>query len=191
MLHLEMKLHRSDAASDSIAVAGAETAACECLNWKKTYADGLVKCGDGLEVPDVSKTSQYQGPFCQDFPGMNDTAFFPNADHKYCINAEKMTGPKVKGHPGPWCYVSSECPALRGGRSVNEKIKGDAQLMAVMAYEWEGPTASSGRSLLTQRSRLNATTPVIGASLKNDTFTILYGKEAWEVHDGPRGKCVQ
>mmetsp|Transcript_65994 Transcript_65994/g.148304 ORF Transcript_65994/g.148304 Transcript_65994/m.148304 type:complete len:236 (-) Transcript_65994:33-740(-) len=201
MLHVDIKLHRSAVASNTSDV-GADAAACQCLNWKQTYESRLVKCGAAFDV------------------GFCDLGLFLNFDHKYCINAEMATGPQQKVYPGSWCYVSSQCQTLRGGTAINSDISfkmctkedddtlgelppaelfalsehmvppGDGQMMVLMAYDWAGPADGEG-TLLTVQGSLDPQTPVVGASLKFDTFTAVYGKEVWEVWDGPRGQCMQ
>jgi len=218
MLHVDIKLHRSAVASNTSDV-GADAAACQCLNWKETYASGLVKCGDGLELTDDTLSWHEDVEFCHGHTP-SEVPFFPGADHKYCVNAEKVKGSQPKLYPGQWCYVSSQCQTLQGGKAVNSAISykmctkedddtlgelppaelfalsehmvppGDGQMMVLMAYDWAGPADGEG-TLLTVQGSLDPQTPVVGASLKFDTFTAVYGKEVWEVWDGPRGQCMQ
>lgn len=221
MLQMDTEVLRSLVASNTSDV-GAEAAACQCLNWKNTYASGLVKCGDGLELTDSELELHPDVEFCHDFPGLHGTAFFPHADHKYCINGEKVKGLQQKRYPGQWCYVSSECQALRGGKAVNSLISykmcaaedddtlgelppaqlealgrqlaektgwSDGQMLVLMAYDWAGPAEGEG-TLVNLQGSLDPQKPAVGASLKADTFTVVYGKEVWEAHDGPGIHCV-
>mmetsp|Transcript_93763 Transcript_93763/g.201302 ORF Transcript_93763/g.201302 Transcript_93763/m.201302 type:complete len:261 (-) Transcript_93763:34-816(-) len=194
--------------------------ACQCLNWKTTYADGLVNCGDGLEVSDQTITASHPDEaYCL------GVSFFLGQDHNYCVNAESNQGVHPKRHFGQWCYVSSLCQTLNGGKTINnatslkmciaegddtlgeltpaqlfalsESINSDSQLMVLEAYDWTGPMASEDDwegNLTWQNAMLNRVSPqrpVVGASMTKDVYTIIYKQEVWETREGASGACVQ
>lgn len=82
-----------------------EYSACTCLNWKKTYASGLVKCGHGKELTTLSHHSDLSHE--QVFPFVHfETCvdFFERLDHNHCVNTDFHSDGTHS-----WCYVSSEC----------------------------------------------------------------------------------
>lgn len=110
--------------------AGAEDAACECLNWKRLYDAGDVVCGEGLELYEMTKPrltlSLAEAAFS--WKGLGYLAyweycstFFRRMDNNFCVNAA-MTEYATTDLPGQtWCYVSDECAALNGGQKVPDK----------------------------------------------------------------------
>jgi len=190
------------------------TDACSCLNWATTYRSGRVKCGDGLELTDPELAEHEDVEFCHNFPGMPDSAFFPHQDHTMCVKALKSKGPEPVPYPGTWCYVSSACQALNGGRAVNpstsfkkcgsgdrklsdlppkqlfafaKQMNLDYQMIILMSYPWGGPAEMQGELSFKD---VTGTGAFVGASAKQDTFRVINNNSTvWEVQNVP--ECVQ
>mmetsp|Transcript_13379 Transcript_13379/g.39068 ORF Transcript_13379/g.39068 Transcript_13379/m.39068 type:complete len:338 (-) Transcript_13379:87-1100(-) len=94
--------------------------ACTCLNWRDTYAERKVECGKGLEyVPatrrgmsGIKAAETFHKRFCVQFYQRIDDNFCVNVDHTLTLDPMDYTGHQ-------WCYVSSQCGSLLGGKLVD------------------------------------------------------------------------
>lgn len=102
-----------------------DASSCACLNWKEVYASGAVSCGQGHEFYTEEVYGHCKGytheqcvandnEFCK---GQSYNGFFPHQDHNYCMKKSQDWDNKQD-----WCYVSSNCSDLRGGRSASEQV---------------------------------------------------------------------
>uniref|UniRef100_A0A7S1WJR0 Kringle domain-containing protein n=1 Tax=Alexandrium catenella TaxID=2925 RepID=A0A7S1WJR0_ALECA len=95
---------------------------CKCLNWKEAYGSSKVECGAGLELTDKELKTHPDNELCHEVAEKPGLSFFLNADHGYCMIAEKVEGPQKKDYPGSWCYVDSSCQQRNGGKAVNDAV---------------------------------------------------------------------
>jgi len=101
---------------------------CGCLSWRQLYASDRVFCGEGLEFHVLEGALGYDLPgisFIEtNFKQVYDqfcTTFLKRLDARYCINVGMQAyGAQVLA-AAQWCYVSSACAELNGGRAVPEK----------------------------------------------------------------------
>lgn len=110
---------------------------CECLQWRDVYRHGQALCGEYAEIsniirpmrwnlslddlasiPDFHATAAYYKEKCSDFVTQLDDNLCLNLDgHSFsgwmpeATDFEKST----------WCYVSSACRELQGGRQIPSK----------------------------------------------------------------------
>mmetsp|Transcript_13060 Transcript_13060/g.24024 ORF Transcript_13060/g.24024 Transcript_13060/m.24024 type:complete len:298 (-) Transcript_13060:30-923(-) len=103
-------------------------APCDCLNWKEVYARQRVLCGEGFELLDIAnKDLQYVDLWWMKHysldPAYNHscTRFFEQMNNNYCVNVVRDSRQWPKWSGVQWCYVSSECQNLNGGRYVTNK----------------------------------------------------------------------
>lgn len=91
--------------------------ACRCLNWREAYRTNGVGCGRALEyylltgkgVPGPKAAKMVGEEFCG--------KFFQRIDASFCVNVEFTHAPTTyRGRQ--WCYVSSKCTQLGGGKAV-------------------------------------------------------------------------
>jgi len=188
------------------------SSACACQNFAELYRSKKVKCGDGLEKTDEELLSHPDVEYCADFPGLPNSAFYPKQDHNMCVKVHKVKSGEPSPFPGMWCYVSAQCTELHGGEKVNseasfkicqskddkmlsqlppselfslvKKLDADAQMMALMAYKWEGPAEGTG-DLTDMKLDADMTEPVVGASSMPDAFTVRWKNQVWRIHDDP------
>lgn len=107
---------------------------CSCLNWMHVYRAGLADCGQGLELTTKqrkigpSQSHLSKGKSCDSHSVKAENAcksqtpaFYPMQDHYYCLktHSEKNSEPE-KDHSN-WCYVSTQCKDLRGGKKLNNE----------------------------------------------------------------------
>jgi len=78
---------------------------CDCLSWKQVYKNNVTKCGSALELRFSPTAHLQKSKYCGQF--------YEKLDQKACVNT--MTGTEGVGQ---WCYVSSACTELNGGRAV-------------------------------------------------------------------------
>eukprot|EP00420_Gonyaulax_spinifera_P022974 CAMPEP_0197916638 /NCGR_PEP_ID=MMETSP1439-20131203/82329_1 /TAXON_ID=66791 /ORGANISM="Gonyaulax spinifera, Strain CCMP409" /LENGTH=263 /DNA_ID=CAMNT_0043538673 /DNA_START=51 /DNA_END=842 /DNA_ORIENTATION=+ len=83
---------------------------CDCMSAKHIYQNKLLKCGDGMEI----KFSQ-GGSKSEDQKLQRCANLFEKISQPVCTNV--MSG---KEGAGQWCYVSSQCKDLHGGRPVTK-----------------------------------------------------------------------
>lgn len=192
--------------------AAKELGACSCLNWMDLYNKGLT-CGAGAELTDVEGLDF---ELCRDNPEIPNSAFFPKQNHSFCVNLRKSTpstaSMKFGGH---WCYVSSECMALNGGRKVEPFFAKNQHLSWKKCGEQDQTLAEfwpeklwainnflhSDHQVMAQmaypwngtKSGPPATpsernTGVIGGSLMHDTFAVLWNSQEWILNE--QVECV-
>lgn len=104
--------------------------ACKCRSFHDVYKKGDAKCGDGLEAGEIGESNcgPNQSEFCGDsFCKLSDgrvIAWYLVQNHSYCI--KHGGGESGAGEPdsvtATWCYVSSECQELNGGKAVNGHV---------------------------------------------------------------------
>jgi len=106
-------------------MGSASDPSCKCLNWREVYASGRARCGEGAELFAVHQRIDmtpkelhelYESarivPVCDDF--------FRRLDNNLCANIAHSPPTGTDWHAGTWCYVSSECRDLGGGRRLGE-----------------------------------------------------------------------
>lgn len=102
---------------------------CECLNWKSTYESKKTRCGVANELfMLMSKIDpKYYAPVKKSNLGTEFcTHFYETIDDNVCTNID-MSGAENEWYSGQWCYVSSECTDLNGGKIVKKgKKSGEA-----------------------------------------------------------------
>lgn len=136
-MHLKEDLQLNSApqngAAASPAFDGSPPGVCNCLNWKKVYEEGLARCGEGAEGHTMIADNVGKKGICENYPGINNSAFYLNQAHEYCLSMELVSKP-VKTHYGFWCYVQGGCRQLGAGHAVNKDLawktctKSDQQL---------------------------------------------------------------
>lgn len=95
----------------------AEGAACQCQSWKELYSSASVSCGQGLEFLPVLSTSDVTGEQALPFAQYDIcTDFYQQLDHNNCVKLAMELSPEVQSDQ--WCYVSSRCGRLNGGKPV-------------------------------------------------------------------------
>jgi hypothetical protein len=200
---------------------------CGCQQWNEVYSSGAVNCGDGLELNGSMSPPMDEG-ICSAFMG---PALYPNQDHDLCIKSMKITKSSNETTPY-WCYVPASCANLNGGRNVNEhlsykfcdeddrtlgdltpaQLQGlsqrthtDPQMLAVMAYQWEGPSMRTPMNWymfvhpgcceinITEGSNAwPAHGARVGKAPLPDTFRIITtDRQIWDVPDGVGFSCWQ
>jgi len=117
-----------------------EADACQCLNWKETFAGGLVQCGQGFEftralgypeakygtaeewlkVPQDEGTLKFLqgamgGEFCE--------SFYKRFDDTKCARTAMDSSP-TEWYGRSWCYVSKDCGSAMpvAGSQVSAKL---------------------------------------------------------------------
>jgi len=91
--------------------------ACKCRSFHDVYKKGDAKCGDGLEAGDNLEDG------CKLSDGQ-EIAWYLVQNHSYCIRhggSESGAG-EPDSVRATWCYVSSECQKLNGGKAVNGHV---------------------------------------------------------------------
>jgi len=83
---------------------GAAAVDCSCLSWTEAYASG-VQCGQGLEGG--------SSEMCE--------GFFARMGNNYCASIVQGWAPG-SWQGGTWCFVSSGCIELNGGRPVTQAV---------------------------------------------------------------------
>lgn len=96
------------------AASGGISQHCECLNWKATYASGIVQCGKGKEFYD---TSPLKAPtmYRSDVPAVQKKIcdnFYTRLEFSSCVSMNPGT------EEGTWCYVDKQCKQLIGGQEL-------------------------------------------------------------------------
>eukprot|EP00416_Gambierdiscus_australes_P045621 CAMPEP_0171097496 /NCGR_PEP_ID=MMETSP0766_2-20121228/47579_1 /TAXON_ID=439317 /ORGANISM="Gambierdiscus australes, Strain CAWD 149" /LENGTH=255 /DNA_ID=CAMNT_0011556701 /DNA_START=59 /DNA_END=823 /DNA_ORIENTATION=- len=181
---------------------------CQCLNFKHTYDSGLAWCGEALDVEKVEWgcdwfAAGFAGPLKKGIVGVGKNTLKMN--HSYCINHDWSREMKQEGS---WCYVSSSCQQLNGGKPVNQRVSWrkcvegidvrladlppaqlfalahkhgvDPQNMVNLAYPWVGPSKGQGDLERLPLPFLQRThKPVLGTSSKPDTDIVRYENEVW------------
>mmetsp|Transcript_77255 Transcript_77255/g.218671 ORF Transcript_77255/g.218671 Transcript_77255/m.218671 type:complete len:292 (-) Transcript_77255:77-952(-) len=84
---------------------------CQCLSWREAFRHGGVTCGGtkgpNEGTPDENKeAAEATKAFC--------THFYEKATFSSCTNIKYSRDDKAQ-----WCYVSSGCTELNGGREVH------------------------------------------------------------------------
>jgi len=134
--------------------------ACPCLNWKKTYANKMVECGqtneyflythkhDSSAMDRLEMDSSLGPTFCD--------GFYKAIDDNSCVNFD------IGADKGTWCYVSGECA--------------DATLVPGKALRWKNCSAHD--------HRLRDLTPTTLAAFvaDNDLDLALVHKMSYPVH---------
>jgi len=103
------------------ALANTSDDPCRCLNWKRSYETGLVKCGEALELYWASKKTNMTRWQQWDFSSLfSETCYtlFEKMDGNFCANM-MWSAPTTEWDGGGWCYVSRECEDLKGGHPVS------------------------------------------------------------------------
>jgi len=120
-------------------VSASKDDACQCLNWKETYASGLVQCGQGFEytrflgypVANYSTPEdwlgQVQNQLMRDvlFSLMGQefcTSFYEAFDDNKCARAA-MDSSDTEWYGKSWCYVSSACSSAMSTSSPQVSAK--------------------------------------------------------------------
>mmetsp|Transcript_53826 Transcript_53826/g.129676 ORF Transcript_53826/g.129676 Transcript_53826/m.129676 type:complete len:242 (+) Transcript_53826:96-821(+) len=181
------------------------TDTCSCLTWSTLYRENVVRCGDGEELSGPEIATWGDDGLCS-----SNTPLYTGLNHNLCVKRSKLKSEMPQPVPN-WCYVSASCGALNGGRAVNSRVSSkmcgdgdraladlsprelfemgagqDAQMLAIMAYPWQGPPdyhPGQPAGTLLNVGLQSPERAVIGPSLKEDTFTVLWRNQVWEIRD--------
>jgi len=191
--------------SKEVANEAMQGSSCSCLQWDLVYQENLVQCGC-LTCPELvgSDTREWgDDGLCA------PPSWFKIQNHNFCVKfgKEKKSFPDPQQN---WCYVNASCNNLNEGAVVNENVSAkfcgpgdkaldqmppkallameskttpasDAQMTAIMAYDWQGPPENTGTLVGVPLNHPER--PSVGASTKPDTFTVRWKNETWEVHN--------
>lgn len=94
-----------------------QQSACSCLNWRSVYSDYRVNCGQALEFHLVTKRGVTGAKASRMIGDEFCGKFFKRINDNFCVNADFTHAPS-EWTGRQWCYVSSECTQLRGGRPL-------------------------------------------------------------------------
>uniref|UniRef100_A0A7S4PWZ5 Uncharacterized protein n=1 Tax=Alexandrium monilatum TaxID=311494 RepID=A0A7S4PWZ5_9DINO len=100
---------------------GASSGPCECLNWRRSYEAGVIKCGEGLELYFASNRTNLSKWELWDVSSLfHETCYslYQRIDHSGCLNIRRGASPDAGWDAGLWCYVRGECRSLGGGHAV-------------------------------------------------------------------------
>jgi len=113
--------------------------ACQCLNWKETFAAGLVECGQGFEftralgypqatygtaeewlqhVQNKDTLHTLQGYFNAEFC----ESFYKRFDDTKCARTAMDSSP-TEWYGKSWCYVSKECSSAMAVADAQVSVK--------------------------------------------------------------------
>lgn len=147
-----------------------------CINRRKAEKEQA----EGSFANETSEFWCYVSSACTDLQGGSVLRNNPDVSYKMCGESDKT--------------LAELPPAELFALSTAMDPPSDAQMMVLMAYEWVGPGERHDLLKWTGLPPVGSdarTKPLLGGSAKEDTFTVVYGEEVWEVHDGPSGTCVQ
>jgi len=118
---------------------GSSADACECLNWKETYAGGLAECGHGFEftrmlgypnatygtpeewlkiVQDHGTRKALQGAMGNEFC----ESFYKRFDDTKCARTAMDSSP-TEWYGKSWCYVSKKCGSAMALTDAQVSVK--------------------------------------------------------------------
>jgi len=120
------------------ALSASKDDSCQCLNWKQSFASGLVVCGQGFEYA-VSAVMMYPSPenwlwAVQDPKNRADAratselakewcdSFYEVIDDNKCIRAA-FDNSDTEWFGKSWCYVSSACSSAMPISSKQVSVK--------------------------------------------------------------------
>lgn len=107
-------LHKQPNNTAASSVSGAEDP-CTCMTWKNFAMQGL-RCPNPLFTPEafteVSRQLDVKSA------GQKRCELLMKLDSNACINVDDQYAPDSWAE-NQWCYVSSECKSLNGGRKVD------------------------------------------------------------------------
>lgn len=112
-----------------------EEESCECLNWKETYASGLVVYGAANEKFEAQKgldgDARRQESFQKSMKDTNDydieqgggNTIHTKLDNNACFSIDTDSDlPANQFNYQTWCYVSKDCRRLNGGRQLTDSM---------------------------------------------------------------------
>lgn len=112
-------LHKQPNSTAASSVSGAEDP-CTCMTWKNFAMQGL-RCPNPLFTPEAFTQVTRQ----LDVKAVSEKRceVLMNFESNACINVDDQYAPDSWAE-NQWCYVSSECKSLNGGRKVDNSKTG-------------------------------------------------------------------
>eukprot|EP00413_Alexandrium_margalefii_P039265 CAMPEP_0204605724 /NCGR_PEP_ID=MMETSP0661-20131031/58653_1 /ASSEMBLY_ACC=CAM_ASM_000606 /TAXON_ID=109239 /ORGANISM="Alexandrium margalefi, Strain AMGDE01CS-322" /LENGTH=261 /DNA_ID=CAMNT_0051616985 /DNA_START=65 /DNA_END=850 /DNA_ORIENTATION=- len=110
----------------AVSITDSARGACQCLDWVPTYRQGLVQCGQGMEVGTMLSVGV---PLADAVQSDHGCSIYPKLQGNLCLKAKQgahlysgSTAAAADPYDYTWCYVSSSCKQLGGGRKVNGQV---------------------------------------------------------------------
>lgn len=113
--------------------------ACKCLSYNHVYKSGLAECGEGHEgLQNRLSCGQYRNETCgHALCRLSDGApyaWFLIQNHSLCMRKMQSAWGDVEEDKVRWCWVSSACQELNGGKVVNQNVSTRMCTSADAAY---------------------------------------------------------
>lgn len=126
-------------ATSAVAINHKKVDACQCLNWKETYAAGRAQCGQGFEFTRALGYPQASYGTAQDWlttvedqqklHGLQSAmgaefckSFYMKFDDTKCARAAMDSSP-TEWYGKSWCYVSTGCSSAMAVTSAQVSVK--------------------------------------------------------------------